>query len=416
MLKLTKILKDTKVSNYYTFLLVVILLNIVTKNILFGYEKKTWNISEFLINYEGGYVRRGLLGQLLLWLSKNLGIIPYYVIICTCLFSLFIFIIYFFINFKKNNFPTIYLASILFFSNVIINDFWVRKDIIILNIFILIVFLDKKEKIIHQLLKYLFIIIGALIHESIIFLLIPYFLMKTISLIKFKNRKSLYDAGINLFLAILLLLYNTFNKGNELIVSKIKNSWKDVYFPYDTRVDENIDAIDAIGWDLTTGLSYTFKTLLNFDNGIYAPLVILITILAIFLLLYSIPLRNDKSERKRQAIMVYSIVQFLAIFPLFLLGWDYARWFFLWTASTMILVFNNDTLIVDYIVNKYKTGFEMIKSFCDKFIFFNNNYLLLFILGIPAYSWDLLQYIKTTSAFLIINKISLVILMIRNIF
>ncbi|SKB81339.1 hypothetical protein SAMN05660477_01263 [Soonwooa buanensis] len=411
-----KNLKDIKVSNYFTFLLVVILFGQLIRNLLFGYEKKTWNISEFLINYEGGYVRRGLLGQLLLWLFNYLGVVPYYLIICICFLSLFFLIIYFFLNFQKNNFPIIYLASILFFSNVIVNDFWVRKDIIILNVFILIVFLDKKRNVILQLFKYLLIIIGALIHESIIFLLIPYLFVKTTSLIKLKNRALLFDSGINLSLAIFLLLFNTLNKGNELIVSKIKNSWNGVYFPYDTRVDESIDAVDAIGWDLMTGLRYTFKTLLNFDNGIYAPLVILITILVVFLLLYSIPLRNNKSERKRQAIMVYSIVQFLAVLPLFLLGWDYARWFFLWTASTMILVFNSDIQIVEYIVDKHKISMGKIKFICDKFIFSNNNYLLLFILGIPAYSWNLLQYVKTTSAFLIINKISLVILMIRNSF
>ena len=37
-----------------------------------GFEYRIFEISDWLINYEGGFVRRGLLGQLLYWLDKIL--------------------------------------------------------------------------------------------------------------------------------------------------------------------------------------------------------------------------------------------------------------------------------------------------------------------------------------------------------
>src|SRR6266446_6911984 len=45
-----------------------------------GYKVNTWQISEWLINYQGGFVRRGLPGEIILALSKQ-GINPYLAII-----------------------------------------------------------------------------------------------------------------------------------------------------------------------------------------------------------------------------------------------------------------------------------------------------------------------------------------------
>ena len=56
----------------------------------FGWGHESWQMTDWLINYEGGFVRRGLPGTLFLMASEKTGIYPNYLVI---FFSVVIFLI-----------------------------------------------------------------------------------------------------------------------------------------------------------------------------------------------------------------------------------------------------------------------------------------------------------------------------------
>ena len=63
-----------------------------------------YTFTDWLINYEGGFVRRGLLGQIVFELSKLLNIqIKFLILIFQISIYLIYFLLFFFIIIKKRN-------------------------------------------------------------------------------------------------------------------------------------------------------------------------------------------------------------------------------------------------------------------------------------------------------------------------
>ena len=50
-----------------------------------------WTVGEWLISYAGGFVRRGLPGELIHIISENFGISPIFLVWLMCIFSIIIY-------------------------------------------------------------------------------------------------------------------------------------------------------------------------------------------------------------------------------------------------------------------------------------------------------------------------------------
>lgn len=93
----------------------------------------------------------------------------------------------------------------------------------------------------------------------------------------------------------------------------------------------------------------------NFNSGIYAPLAWGLVILMIYYLLtntskLNFKLLNYMPTKNINKINISNIliIQFLAVTPLFILGWDYSRWIFFWVTSsfaTILLIPEKKSLI-----------------------------------------------------------------------
>ena len=88
----------------------------------------SWTVGEWLISYAGGFIRRGLPGQVIFYLSSNLDINP---IFLTWLISvssiLFLFILV--RIFSWGTFEKSFLLSSLILLGPISDDYLVRKDV-----------------------------------------------------------------------------------------------------------------------------------------------------------------------------------------------------------------------------------------------------------------------------------------------
>jgi len=413
--------KNTYLTIFY-FLFIFILIVHFFESLIHGYSKDSWQISEFLINYRGGFVRRGLLGEIILNLYENFGLNPYFTILILCISAYLGLIIFFVKSFIKNGYTLFVLPFVYFLGNPIINYFWVRKDILIILIFISIIYFSIKKSNLSLIFVNLFFILGLLIHESIAFFGFPILLLILIN----KNNKF-YSTNFSIksvFISIFQLLPSIFGflcvlyfKGSQIISGKIWDSWSSVDFPLQPMNDNLIPAaIAGLSWSLNKGLLFTVNTLKNFKNDIYAPMAWFFILLIIYYLLTNTDKLNFKilkykPFRNINKINISNILifQLFTIVPLFILGWDYGRWVFFWITSSfaiIILVPENELLILfpkllNYFSKNINKNLDSILSRSTGFLF-----LISLIIGFPQYSWNLLTCVYNNSLVIVLQFIS----------
>lgn len=188
----------------------LLLLYSVIRRIVLGYTKEDWNIAEWLINYQGGFVRRGLTGQALFDLYNHFEISPYTVILLISGLAFVGLVVFFVINFRKRGLHLSILLYPFFLGGLIIDNIWVRKDVVIVLIFILLIYLAtwnsaSSKKTGAGILK-LFALnmvfsLGLLIHEELGFLAFP-----ILFLIFFNSQRERFSAIKSALLSILKLV------------------------------------------------------------------------------------------------------------------------------------------------------------------------------------------------------------------
>lgn len=417
--------KKNKYLAVYFVLYVLALLKIFSKSLYEGYTKDSAVISEFLINYQGGFVRRGLLGELILFLYNNFKISPYFLILSISISAFLILIIYFVIKFTRNGYSLFILPFVFFLGNPVIHQFWVRKDILLVLIFLLIILLSVKKNFLHLVLINLLLITGILIHEEIGFICFP-----VLFLLHYQKNGSSEKSKISIhsiLLPILQLSLSLFAfgmvlyfKGSALISTTIWNSWKNVPFPHKSVDDQTIPvAIDALSWSLKKGLSLSQTTFFNFDNGVHSFLGWGLIISGIYYLLSNLHLLNfplfkqkglrDVSSNK-SLLSDLLLIQFFSVIPLFILGYDYSRWIFLWVCSSFILFFTVPREIVNStfpasissLRSKINIYLDSVLSKSVSFMF-----LLTIVIGFPPADWRLLACLQSSSLIILLKFISI---------
>jgi len=186
--------------------------------------------TEWLINYEGGYVNRGLLGQIVFYISNTFSIDLKFVIL---FFQVSIYTVYFIIFYlllskiKINFFWILIIFSPILFSYPLIELMVLgRKDTFVICLFMIFSMISYKS--LNSLFFYFIIIFGlsSFIHEITIFyifhyLLIIYLHMKLILQIKINNNHIL---GLLVFISF--LLYLNLYLDNFVVVEDIVNSYE----------------------------------------------------------------------------------------------------------------------------------------------------------------------------------------------
>ncbi len=398
-----------------------------------GFSKESWNITEWLINYQGGFVRRGITGQIILGLYNSVGLQPYFVILIISILTYIILVVFFIRNFLKIGFRLSVLLYPFFLGAPIINNFVVRKDVSIMLFFIFIIFLatenpqyfrDSRISLLRLFLINIIFSVGVLTHEELGFIGFPILFLILFSQHKEKlsRFKSVFMSLFKLFPSITTFFACLYFKGSVIISELIWDSWNLVPFPFQNKSETTIPgAVDAVSWSLQKGLSLTIKTFKNFDDGIYAPLIWLIIISSIYYLLSNVdyfrPFNNKpKIESQLQKIYKTNIsnilfFQLLGIIPLAVLGWDYGRWVFLWVTSSFSIILLIPAEIIAALLPEFITNVKYKVEIFTSFIFMNNNskdsinYLLLF-LGVPSYGWAMERYLGATPIIIVLTFLS----------
>ena len=308
-----------------------------------------WAFTELLINYEGGFVRRGFIGNLIYQIDSD-GIL-FDTLYDIVFINFFIFVLLVVINLEKSNLTS--LQKLLFhisifapFNITLFINYTARKEIFIINFYLLalLIFRTKNKKI-FLFSCFFFSILSILIHEGITFFIYFPFL---VYLMKKKNVSKQYINALN-YMMISIFTVIILNKGNNQIVDQIWSSLSSEDIALINNLNPN--AITAIGWGVIDTLKTTYVLVFS------GSLIYWIVFFA--MLIYTISIVFYDNIAETYASLKNTLVsnkQFILIIPLFIVGFDWGRWIF----TIFYLLFF--TLLLDYKknVNSLKLTYNLI--------------------------------------------------------
>lgn len=297
-----------------------------------GHE--SWQLGDWLINYSGGFVRRGLTGTLVQLFSNATGVQANHVVIgvslvCYCLLAIW------FLRRCAGYFPAALVLSCVALGFPAYQDCIVRKDCLGLLLFLCCAKADGSSlpPIAQFVLVNLLAALAIFSHEAFAFYALP-----ALAIIVARTDPRPYILrGLALLPAAGCLLLAIVFHGTPAIADAVNDSWLPLWRvtdPGDTTVGDPIHAIDALGWSSSKGVSLSTYML---ASGFYQPAAWAFVYAVSFTLVVLFTGRGEEGIASKIKITAILLAQLVFISPLFLLGVDYGRWLFFWVASSMIL-------------------------------------------------------------------------------
>ncbi len=336
----------------------------------FTKELSLGQYSDWLINYQGGFVRRGLIGEILFQIHSILSIRLDLVIFLT----VSLLYIFFYKNFLKiiKTLDFSFLNLLIIFSPL--SFVWPvmeekasgRKDILYLFFLSLIALNLKKINFYHQ--KYLIILLSAVTvfsHTGFLFL-IPSFLIIFLLCNSEKKvliiLKEIFFIILSLFIFSIILLNNT-QVGPEqikLICDSVSNF---------VRSDcTTIGYIATLGWSFELNLDLKKSLWMRDYYHLFFSLAFLTCFLPLLIVFYF----SKFSNFKKFNVLLFFCFFLMGTIPLYYVGVDYGRYLHLTYLSSIIIyavALQNKVIIIDLPKNNYFKKFT-IKPFVLVFIIF----------------------------------------------
>jgi len=292
--------------------------------ILNGWNLHGYGYTEFLINFEGGFVRRGLLGEVLLWITERTGVHPY-ILITTLSLLAFGFVLCFFIRkFKDKGYCWWIIFSPLLCGYML--DI-IRKDFILYAITICMFLLVRHSHpaMWKKLLAFTLALLGLLLHEAFIFWGIPLFALVLL------NDRPHRVANI-IMLVCLLSAFGVlcFFKGDASIAQSIIDSWNNI-LPDSPLKPMYGDSIGALTWN--TKETMMLHLALNVGRSqlclgiVYWPLLYFAAyyLITFFHTVFQ-PKRTSFGVTKQTTLSSMFLIVSFCLLPMFtVLSCDYAR-------------------------------------------------------------------------------------------
>jgi hypothetical protein len=302
-----------------------------------GNFRGSWGYGEFWINYSAGYVRRGLSGEILLYISKFDFISAYNatVLILTLIIALNLLLFNLLLKaVVKSQAGRLYLQinATLFLFIVHNPSTYIRKDhLIVLGLLLhgLLAVKARRQEIAPTVyttfvyaLMFMFVIVGQ-IHE-IQALFIPlhlYILHSTTTYLGIERKKFRIQAILLLFIMLGTLALSALFHGNEKQVNSIISS-----IPVGEQVE--FGAIRALGWTSGEALNLSARMFSSEATLLCFGLIITIGPVVIgYITGYFIGGENYK----------WRLIALSPTLILFFVGWDWGRWISLISFSIVSL-------------------------------------------------------------------------------
>ncbi len=325
-----------------------------------------WTTSEWLINYQGGFVRRGLIGQIIVSINNFTNLNPRYLVYIfeVILLAFYYYLIIKFIRIKFSPILILIIFSPLsFIYPVAETETLARKEILLFCIYIIfLISLISKNLRLSYFVTIVLLPIMNLIWDGIFFY-IPFFILAFLNQGKKIEFKELIFFLIS-FIPYLLTLYILFNtrasqEGLILMCEAIREPCFGSMSFLDKPLSNNINFVVS-----RFKIEYLFRYLFIFIICFYA----------IFSLL-------NKIEKKNILLKQY-IFCVVPTFAIFYIGYDWGRYLnILYIFSLLTIIFLIKKEIVD--VSKSKLN-KFLQNLLDK----KKNFIFYFIFFSYLFLWN----------------------------
>lgn len=297
----------------------------------------SYEYSEFLINFQGGFVRRGLLGEILYQIYSVVNYpIPQVLMIISYL-AFFFVLFFFFRQFHRQRYCWWILLSPLFLG---FTHYIVRKDYILYAILIggLYLLRTASPTAIKRIGACILILFGLFLHEAFIFWGFPIYALLLLS-----YRCDKIFNCILAFLPVAVFLILSLYKGTTDTAYAIVDSWNSL-LPETPLVHTPDNSIGALGWNLFDTFLFHLRKNANTLGGGYIVLPIY-ALVAYYMFTNFLTLFSPKADNDKLVLsLLYSSV-LLCLIPMFtILSCDNGRVFqyaSIATFSTFLIIPHN---------------------------------------------------------------------------
>jgi len=315
--------------------------------------------TDWLINYEGGFVRRGLIGQVIFELSKFLNFQIKFVMLFfqITIYSIYFLLFYLLLSKRKTNFfwLLIIFSPISFLYPMAELEALGRKDIFVITFFLIFSMINYKKL---NTLVFSFILLfslSCLIHEITIFYIFHYLFVFYIKNKFFINQKIDKQHYLIFFLFFGILLYLNLYLHNFVIIGDIVNSYN----------YEDFTSLSGSFSHISPSIDSVFLNTFNNINA--APVVRYVFLILINTIpfLYFVKIKNEYENKYFNSQNIFFTVILLSI-PLYLLILDWGRVIYInhnFFIIIIILIFNLDLVNENYLQTKLKTLSKRVKIF-----------------------------------------------------
>jgi hypothetical protein len=416
-----EMLSEVRLRRLLSIVTCLVILGGVANNICFNLTyQASWTVGEWLINYAGGFVRRGLPGQVIYEISYGTGIPPWSL---ATLISLTAWIALSVILLKVSRpiFSPVLIFSSFCLASPLIGGYMVRKDCFNLFLLALSLLLIKWctrktssgfDFYFASATSGVLGVVGVLSHESYSFYALPSVATAILCLgdQMFDRRKT----GMALVLVLVPIVLSTFIcanfKGTPAIAEAINLSWSGLADRIPGAYAEKpAGAIWAISMSSIEGLKYSLRPiLLGFaDQIIWRPLPLLASFI-ISMEVISSPSAFTGTGRPLEGVVrrLFVLVS-LCMLPVFVAGHDYGRWLFMiFTATILTVSICGDALLL----NKYFMSQKLLLGAAKPVLKLQGKcwVIALLLWGIPAYwnGWSVFAFASSSMYGFLISHVS----------
>ena len=381
---MTNFLKIFNSKNILFVLIFIVSISQLLKFYSFYIEYSEWQYTDWLINYQGGFIRRGLIGEILFKIYHTFNIdLSILVLITVSTLILFIsFLLVKTIHHISNRYLDIltFLSPGFFLYPLMNSEVVGRKDILMISAIGFFCFFGNRMKKNFLLITLIsLLLLTSLSHTAFLFyspylIFIYYLIMK---------KKNFYISSLEkIILSLTLILMFSlifFNQGNQSQVDEICNSIK-------MYVLENCSNRGQMVWLSGNLENYLFQKINIGYNFYKTSLIYIFSFLAVFFFL-GLKVHNSKISKQNKDIffgknpLFIFLLLFLFTGPVYIIGLDWGRYIYISYSCIFfitIFCFKEKLLISNYDLKLKKYLFFLlviVYSFTWTFPFYNANNL-----------------------------------------
>jgi len=311
-----------------------------------------WNSSEWMIDYAGGFVRRGLSGAFLEQLMRltHLGFLPIWIAITTAAYisaCAYMLSVSFSLRgpatwrFALLLNPLLLLSALYYGSTGRKDTFFIWGTILIVALCHQVLERDRRfaSRTSHTLIVFsaalLTSAVLALLHEGIfLFAWLPLNLMVfayTLARLRWSARAITILLALTFGPALLAVAASAYRHGNVQTGQAICESWHAFSIRTDCSADDNFPpAVDALTWSFSHGMSLSLKYVWRLPA--FLALFVVAASIEMIAALVLIP------TARLEHLLVLLLFPCFASLPLFLLGDDWGRWICLVAISSLMVM------------------------------------------------------------------------------